>query len=320
MRQWSALWASGLVGLAFACALACVGDAPVVSVPDASTKDQAAPPTDAGSDSPTDASGPPTDASDAASWTPAALDSAGQLALWLEGSSENLTMSGGTIAIWKDKSQNHNDATNSMGGPVADSTGVGGHPAVHFIDTLLRIADAASLQFGHDQFFVAAVVKATADLQVYFEKDKLCLTGGGSFYCEGLAIGVANTPTDAGTQTAPFLKVSTNTNGRVDWVGKAFDDGAFHLAATRRNDGFNWTLGVDSMSQSGGTGEYDVSEPGLVAAVGCNVLSTGFASSCDVEIAELLVVHDGTSARTGVVADADVKSVNDYLKAKYSLP
>src|SRR5689334_985955 len=91
--------------------VACVGG------DDSTTKDSGPDVTsnDAGNDVSNDVT---TDGSDAGPWTPATLDADGSLAFWFDTSiSANVVISSGKVGKWTDRSKNHNDATNSTGGP-----------------------------------------------------------------------------------------------------------------------------------------------------------------------------------------------------------
>ncbi len=167
---------------------ACVGDTPTnpVQLDSSAPKDSSLPSTDA----PTD-----TLQADGGAWTPAALDAQGQLALWLEASSANVTVSAGKVGVWKDLSKNHNDAVNNQGGPVVDSVVVNQRDAVHFVGSArLKIADATSLQLGIDQFDIEVVVKVTATPCYFFSKATINNTTGGPTYVSGLEV-AANTQT-----------------------------------------------------------------------------------------------------------------------------
>ena len=121
------------LGVSLVLTAACVGDSPTTQpTPDASNDAPAS--ADAGSDAKADVVGP---------WTPAVLDGAGSLALWLEASSANVVVSSGNVGKWKDQSKNKTDAVNANTGPTVLTGAVNGHDALHFgvASVTLAIAD-----------------------------------------------------------------------------------------------------------------------------------------------------------------------------------
>ena len=83
--------------------------------------------------------------------------------LWLDGDS-NVTLAGGKVAAWGDKSSAGNSAIQaaSASRPAVSPTAYNGHKAIRFSAcNVLSIADATSLQWGTGGFTIAAVVKYT---------------------------------------------------------------------------------------------------------------------------------------------------------------
>lgn len=143
---------------------ACVGsepDVPVDTTPEsgAETSTGDAP---SGGDGALDAMPSSMDASnaDGGPWTPALLDQADNLALWLEPSASALVFSSGTIGIWKDRSKHQTDAKNTTAGPTVHAGMLNGHDTIHFdTNVILSIDDAPSLRFGAGQVYIAAVAR-----------------------------------------------------------------------------------------------------------------------------------------------------------------
>jgi len=289
--------------------------------------DSVLPGNDAGADATSDATtndaaltDAPIDA-DAGPWTPAVLDEDGSLALWLESSSQNLTISSGQVEKWSDLSKNHNDATNPTAGPTVDSAVLNGHDAVSFAtDVVLGITDAASLQFGTDQFFMIAVAKDTGIGGIYFfSKAQTKFSIEGQAFYQGLEFLAVQTTYDGGSGTLPyahFAEDTTDSGTSVDYAGSydapVFDDGNFHIVGFRRNDPFDITIYADGKTQAATTGSFDVSQVGYGVNVGA-VRYGQVIRQVTADVAEIIVVH------SSIVSDATVANLQTYLKTKYAL-
>lgn len=85
-------------------------------------------------------------------WSPTVLDQQSKLALWLEATMAEVTISSSVVETWNDQSKNANNATNPTGGPQYETAVVNGHDALHFNarGVTLSIPDATSLQLGTD--------------------------------------------------------------------------------------------------------------------------------------------------------------------------
>jgi hypothetical protein len=253
-----------------------------------------------------------------APWTPAVLDAAGELALWLEASSGNVVISNGTVGIWKDLSQNKNDASNSNGGPTVVASAIHGHDALNFASANLSLTmkDATSLQFGTDQVYIAAVARVTSGSAHFFSKFTTQVSGGGVFYSTGLLFFAGPLTTSGGSSIiGPIVEVNSQAGDEVDWNSTGFEDGAFHVVAMRRTNSTTIVLSVDDQAlETGQTGLFDVSVTGRTAYVGA-VHFGNINPTTNFDLAEVLAVHPSS----GIVSDADVASVHSYLKQKYGL-
>jgi hypothetical protein len=295
--------------LAFFAGLAlvgCVGDTASNSPADSSTPDDAHA-----------ADSSIVDAADVSQpWTPAVLDGQGQLALWLESSSANITISNGKVGVWKDLSKNHNDALNSQGGPTVDSAVVANHDAVHFVNATLTVTDVSSVRFGIDQVVVAAVVKANTTTNYWYSKTKAASINGP--YASGLEIG-ASTSTikvDGGpvSSNSPFAHIAATSGNLLSWGDPVFD-AKFHLVALRRKSGTSLEMSVDgSAPRNVTTSAINIDQANVPITIG-NVTYNNVAQNFDFQLTEMVVVH-GSS---GVVADVDVANLQTYLKQKYAL-
>jgi hypothetical protein len=264
---------------------------------------------------------------DAPPWSPTTLDGQNKVALWLEASQANLVISSGVVGAWNDLSHNANNATNPSGGPQVETAVINGLDAVHFNAraVTLAISDAASLQFGTDQFFMAVVARASTSGGYFFSKVTTSVSGAGPFYQSGLEFFVStdadddagNTIVDdAGLPTIfPAAHVSSLGGDEIDWLSPAFEDNAYHVVIFRRVSAAALSISVDSHpAQTALTGQFDVSQMGQPVLIG-GVAYGNRATPVDLSIAEMLVVHSAT----GVIADADVALVQAYLTHKYAL-
>jgi hypothetical protein len=301
---------------------ACVGDDPATTgTPgvDSGGTDGAPSMEGGGTDGggPTDSSS--ADSADAAPWTPAQLDQANNLALWLEPSAANFVISNNTIGTWKDLSKNKNDAKNTTTGPTIDPAVVNGHDAVHFTSNslLLTIDDTASLQFGDQQFYVAAVARLlpTNASGTFFSKVETMIGAGMPAYSAGFEFFAATGVADSGANAVfPTAHIRPMDN-QVQWDDPVFDDSKFHLVTARRVTPFKMALTVDDLpAREGATGSFDLSEVGKPVNIGTVRYGT-FNPPVDFDIAELVVIHGATA----IVADADVANLRAYLKKKYKL-
>lgn len=252
-------------------------------------------------------------------WTPAQLDAVGELALWLEPSPASFTISNGTVGVWKDRSQNHNDAKSLGGGPTVHAALLDGQDTVHFgQDVVLAIDDAQSLRFSTDQFYIAAVVRQipTGALGYVFSKAATVPSGGGPQYSGGLELWTGPGTVDGGAvATFPQTRIAPSAGDELAWGDPVFDDGKFHFVALRRIDATNLSLSVDGQTpRAAQTEALDIDEVGRTVRLG-GVRYGTIDPPLDLDIAELVVVHRTTS----VVSDSAVANVHAYLTTKYGL-
>jgi hypothetical protein len=327
--MWRALVSGALSVPVIAIAVgACVGEGPANVSPGAdggggtdsggNPPPQPPPPPPPPGDGGGDGSG---DAGDGGTWTPAALDSAGSLALWLEASAANLTLSSMKVGVWKDLTKNHNDASNATSGPSVDTAAVSGHDAVHFTEygVGLAIADAASLQFGSEQAYFAVVERAaTAPTggMFFFSKVTTGPSGGGVIFKSGFEFLTGHGSPGGTPSSVPYAHEDNGLGGAyaVAWAA-AVDETTFHLVTLRRTAGHGLELAVDDApAQTMTSGGIDISQAGNPVIVGSRVYGN-IVPAVDFELAELVVVHPSN----GIVDDGDVARLRAYLKSKYGL-
>jgi len=246
-----------------------------------------------------------------AGFTPAVLDQAGKLALWLEATPADITIADGGVTAWKDKSKNHNDAK-ALGAtfPFVVSA-VAGHDAVKFdaFGSALTIPDAKSLQFATDQTHIVAVAKLST-LRSFFFVKTTSPTDGAVY--TGLSFFIAN---GGGTDASAFSLSPYASISGVDSVtwGNANElaDAKFHLVAYRRTDATHIEVWLDDLAPKMATvPAIDVSATGVDVMFG----PLNGPTSPDMTLVEEVVVHDPAG-----VSDGDVANVNGYLKQKYGL-
>lgn len=329
MRGSAAVTIFGVLTALGSAGAGCVGEDP--GMPDepptdasaeAASVSSTAPPPDA--DVPQHAATPPTTDAAPPAFTPAALDERNALALWLEATSDTLTIDSGGVALWSDRSKNKNDAINNATTPTAvrpklAPAAVNGHDAVAFgTEAVLTIADNATLQFGLDEVAMFAVAKYTGlpGRGFFFSKATWEPVRGADAlkYLHGPQWLVDNGDADGGTALAPTGHVDPTYGAQ--WNGSVFDDGQFHLVGFRRASGDKFTLLVDAQHvQAFKLNFADASEPGQDVQIGAVHLGS-FKPPVDFEIAELVVVHSASA----LVGDQTVTDITRYLARKYQLP
>lgn len=257
-------------------------------------------------------------AADAGAFTPAALDQANKLALWLEATSTDLVIGdGGGVTTWHDKSKNKNDAVGFGPLPVVDAGAQAGHDAVFFNQTnaALAIADGPSMQFATDPLCIIVVTRVGNLRMFWFEKS--VWSEGGAIYYTGINFFDANGgASDASAISfSPYAAVDNQAGDSVTWgSGDELADGKFHIVMFRRTSATSIEVGVDDLSPRSATvAAVDVSVPGEPAYIGSPPQTPG-PGTPDLAIAEEIIIHDSTA-----VTDADVANVQAYLKLKYSL-
>jgi hypothetical protein len=302
---------------------ACVGSDPSGAPVDTTTESGAETSTDDASvgDGAVDGMPSSMDASDAdaGTWTPALLDQADNLALWLEPSGSALVISSGTIGIWKDRSKHHTDAKNPTAGPTIHAGILNGHDTVHFdTNVVLSIDDAPSLRFGTAQVYIAAVARLIPSngSGFIFAKTTSMFSTGGPVYSGGFELWAGPGTTDAGVSALfPSARVAPGIGNGNDWGDAVFDDSRFHFVAARRINGSSLALTVDDQpDRVAPIGSFDADEVGRPVVLGAFRYGS-FNPPVDFDIAEIIVVHGPTD----IVSDADVANVHAYLKKKYAL-
>ncbi len=277
-----------------------------------------------------------------AAWTPSSLSG---LALWLNGhvglglsdggvgpsdAGDAGTSDAGPALVWLDQSGHGNNAT-GYGSPSINPTAVDGQPAVHFNGTTdyLLLQDSASLQWDSADFVLAIV----------FQNAKPTDAGVpyGTLYSKQIAdvspfdgVGLfANTPSrtsallaqlnsNAASEVttgstgynsdAPFVVVLhrafvTPDAGIVADAGDAGDASAPAMASLGL-----LINGADAGSSTGTGYAGNVSATGYVARIG----GTQAGQDLEGDIAEVIGVQ-------GSVSDADLASLQEYLRSKYGL-
>jgi hypothetical protein len=307
---------------------------------DGSTGDAASGnPLDAGLDTGAEASGP---------WTPNSLTG---LALWLNGhvglglsdrgvepsdAGDAGVADAGPTLVWLDQSGHGNNAT-GYGSPSINATAIDGQPAVHFNGTTdyLLLQDSPSLQWNTGDFVLALVVRngKPTDAGVPY----------GTLYSKQIAdvspydgVGLfANTPNRTSALLAQLnanaaSELTTSSTGYNDdtpflvvlhralvplapldggSVADAGDAGGVGDAGVPPVASLDLLInGADAGSSTGTGYAGNVSAAGYVARIG----GTQGGQDLEGDIAEVIGVQ-------GSVSDADLASLQEYLRSKYGL-
>jgi hypothetical protein len=294
---------------------ACVASEPdVAGGPGTADSGSNADATTGGSDASTDAANSQDAGSDASTaWTPAVLDAEGKVALWLEGSSSNITVAVGKVTAWHDLSKNKNDATIASNGPNVDTASINGHDSVHFTANPLTVKDGPTTRFGTDPIFVTFVAKTQAPAFFYSK----VLPNAGA-YGSGLEMRATTlTLFDGGMVLSPWNQISNSDD--VYSSASVFDDGKFHMIGLRRKNNTSYELSVDGTAAPTSTGgSDDISNVSNDIAIGgVEYTSPNPLGPYNLNIAEMVVVHGGSLDGGTGVTDDDVANVQGYLASKY---
>jgi hypothetical protein len=226
---------------------------------------------------------------------------------------------GGQVATWMDLTGNGNDATQAVIGyrPTYTATGINGFPSVTFQGpiTFLRIADAASMQWGTGDFLVEAVVRcqgqSAPDAMLYQKTEEASPWNGASLYLN--ADKPMTTALAAGQASGTVYVVSAPPP-------TTFDDGSVHLLGVRRS-GNTLEVRVDGAPSSimnASVGTINVSVSGADAIIGQNGSQGGATPTSEFQqlwgdIAEMVGVG-------GALNQTELSSLEQYLKARYAIP
>jgi hypothetical protein len=245
-------------------------------------------------------------------WTPKNLGPA--LVFWFDPTS--LVQVAGSVARWSDLSGNGNDAiqTSTAYQPIYAASGINGLPSATLSGsiTFLDIADNASIEWGTSDFAVFAVVRATAQTQT----DAMIYQKTGAYPYDGASLYLNADKPVATTLTAAQVPGAVYVVSASPPV--TFVDGTTHVLGARRA-GSTLEMRVDGAVSrsisSVAVASTDVSAPGFDAIIGQNGYGTPGPEFQQVhgDIAEIVGVR-------GVVAEADVEALEQYLKARYGVP
>lgn len=237
------------------------------------------------------------------------------LAFWLTPGS--LTKgSSNTISVWKDVTNNGNDARPvSMSTPpdIIDSA-LNGYPSVRFrsnSDNQLVIADKASIQWGGDDFYVGTVVKWTNNPNAV--ADKVGVIAAKSNLIGASPPGImlyGNIPN--GTMAVPGVSAAVDVGHGIG-KGGPYNDGSFRLMAVHRGNS-TLEIRINGVGQTPSTANAtaDVSAPNFPFRIGSDGDAARF-NKLDGEITEIIAVHAPS------IPLVNIQLIEDYLRAKYKL-
>lgn len=243
------------------------------------------------------------------------------LVLWLD-AQYGVTADAGPVSAWADRTNNHNDATETTPAlqPTLRASSFHGHPAVHFDVTaggrasgnMLEIADAVTLEWGSGDFYVAVVARfdnvfgdggpeeATA---IFFSK---CASTGD-------ILGPLLTGNVIGDIAGPEVGLGFSTSmtpGDYVFTTTPYNDGTPHIFAMQRV-GLTLDLRVDGVSLGTSTSDaVDVSTVGSAVRIGGDGM--GQVARLDGDIAEIVAV-------AGTLPSSDRAALELFEMSKYGL-
>ena len=226
-----------------------------------------------------------------------------------------MTLAAGKVAAWADQSGNGNDATQPVATrqPSVHRAGLAKRDTLAFdgVGSGLGIADAASLRWGLDDYTIAVVaeyknVPSTNDVSAY---GALWTKGNPAYPFPGVAL-FANSI--AGTPISSLLvQVKTPDDTPRGWVNSKADglnDGTFRVLGTRRVGQTTLEARVDGAVTTATIAAVDVSTGGQPVWIGSR---DGAIQLLHGDIAEVV-------AYRGALSDADVATLEAYLRTKYT--
>jgi hypothetical protein len=251
-----------------------------------------------------------------APFTPANIQS--QLAFWFDPGS--LVSLSGPVTKWSDRSNNANDAVQSVTAyePAYTQSGIAGLPSATFTGpiTFLAIADVASMQWATSDFFILAVVRANADTT---SAEAMVYQKTGPFPYDGASL-YLNADKPNGFTTLVAAQVSGGAGAYVVSLSPptTYVDSSVHVLGARRSAN-TLEIRVDGRVSNSLTnaaiGTTNVSSVGWAAIIGQNGYGTPSA--------EFQQVHGDVAEMIGVRGALDLQTVanlEQYLKSRYGVP
>ena len=223
------------------------------------------------------------------------------------------------VSSWGDQSGANNNAGQIVATrQTTQVTGViNGHPVIRFdgIHHALDVTDAASLQWGTDDFVIAVVAN--------FKNSATTGASYGLLYSKQLETGPFPGPSLWGNlvvsgQTQPVFALQIQggaTYNAATPSSKPLNDGNIRLYAGRRTGGTNLEVRVNG-AQAGvsvAASTINLSAVGQPLHIGGHLASDGsFGQALDGDIAEIVAVHGSSTA-------AQLQTLESYLMKKYGL-
>lgn len=232
------------------------------------------------------------------------------LALWLD-AEKGVVASAGKVSGWMDQSGQGNSAVQLTAArqPTVMTGVINGRAVVRFNGTnsVLMVADAASLQWGTDDFTIAVVGSWTNPMNTY----AAFLTKQAVAYpYVGYAIW-ANFP-----QPSSSTKFGFQLDAATDFMSSnatALNDGTPRLfVSTRTGTKLEIRLGGTSDSVFTASTARDVTAVGASLFIGGHEEGASVTQTLAGDIAELIAVR-------GTLSASDTQKLESYLKTKYAL-
>ncbi len=253
----------------------------------------------AGGETSADDAGPDLDAimpPDAGPFDPSQLTG---LVLWLS-ANQGVTMgANASVTAWADQSGKKNNAAPGTTLPIFIDQIANGQPAVRFdgAATYMQLADGPSFQFATGDFTVEVV-------------DAVRGSGIASLFGKTVQTTPFTGPVLFANFSSTKLGAQVDSNHTATGTTTGLNDGNFHLFGMRRDSG-TLEVRVNGLAEGNdpGTGTIDVSATGSAPTIGGQAKLVQMLNG---DIAEVIIVK-------GTLSDADLKSLETYLKSKYSL-
>ena len=252
------------------------------------------------------------DASEAGPFTPASLGAG--LVVWLD-ASKGVTQAAGKVSRWADQSGQGNDAAQALAArqPSVHPGALAKKPTIAFdgVASGLGLADAASLRWGLEDYTIEIVAgytntPSTDDVVGY---GALWTKGTPAYPYPGVAL-FGNSIAGAATSNL-LVQVKSPDDTPRGWVNSKADglnDGTFRVYGTRRVGQTKLEARVDGAITAATIGPVDVSTGGQPVFIGSR---DGSLQLLHGEIAEIV-------AYRGALSDADIATLEAYLRTKYT--
>ena len=232
------------------------------------------------------------------------------LRLWLD-AEKGVTSTSNKVSAWADQSGQANTAVQATAArqPQVVVSTINGHTVLRFdgSDDVLKVVDAASLQFGMDDFTIAVVGSWTNPNNTYGAIMTKQIEG--TYPYIGYSVWANFPPLPS---TAFGFQIDAQTD-LVTSTATALNDGTARLfVAQRKGTTMEIRIGGTTDKTFTTTATQDVSATGYNMYIGGHEQGGGVTQTMLGDIAEFLIVR-------GTLSAADLGKLETFLKTKYAL-